>query len=74
MPNVRRSDTINYLQVSHEGDDHQLVSLDRQGVIQMPINTLYSDYSLQTIVLKCVLTLPELNSLFKLGCYTGYNT
>ena len=41
--------TINYLHVSQGGDDHQLVSADRKGVILMPINTLYSDSSLQTM-------------------------
>ena len=43
-------DTINYVRVNHGGDD-QLVSTDRQGVIPMPINTLYPDYSLQTMYL-----------------------
>ena len=42
-------DTNNYLHVSHGGDDHQLLNSDRQGVILMPINTLYSDYSFQTV-------------------------
>ena len=42
-------DTINYPHVNHGGHDHQLVRADRQGVILMPINTLYSDYSLQTM-------------------------
>ena len=42
-------DTINYLHVSRGGEDHQLVSTDRQGVIPMPINTSYSGYSLQTM-------------------------
>ena len=31
------------------GDDHQRVSLDRHSVIPMPINTLFSDHSLQTM-------------------------
>ena len=42
-------DTINYLHVSRGGDDHQLLSSDRHGVIPTPINTLYSDYSCQTV-------------------------
>ena len=42
-------DTINYLHVSSGGDDHQRVSLERHGVIPMPINTLFSDHSLQTM-------------------------
>ena len=41
-------DTINYLHVTHEGVDHQLVSTDIQGVIPMLINT-YSDYGLQAM-------------------------
>ena len=39
-------DPNNYLHVSRGGDDHQLVRVDIQGVIPMPINTLYSDYRL----------------------------
>ena len=39
-------DTINYLHVNRGGDDHLLVCADIQGVIPMPINTLYSDYRL----------------------------
>ena len=31
---------INYVHVSRGGDDHQLVSTERQGVIPMMINTL----------------------------------
>ena len=48
-------DTLNFLHVSHGGDDHQLVSADREGVIPMPINTSDSDYGfLSNYVLKCV--------------------
>ena len=39
-------DTINYLHVGRGGDDHQLVSTDRHGVVLIPINALNSDYCL----------------------------
>ena len=42
-------DTINYLDVSQRGEDHELVSSDRHGVIPMLINTSYSDNGLQTM-------------------------